>query len=99
MRYGYEKPKLALVSAGPWQGLYAMASAHRDPITGVWVQGAELNAFFILRVQRKPQICHITDRMNIAKQRFTQGLRSAGLGASATALGKGPPSPCLGPAL
>ena len=56
-----------------------MASAEREPITGVWaeppagIQGAEppvgapplkLNALLFLRVQRKLQICPIIDICN-----------------------------------
>ena len=45
---------MALVSAGSWHG--------SDAITGVWGQSLQrLNAFCILLVQRKQQICLITD--------------------------------------
>jgi len=57
-----------------------MACVEREPITGVWggapgrgVRGRsplKLNAFLFLRVQRKLQICPITDICKI--QQITQ---------------------------
>ena len=54
-----------------------MASAKREPITGVWGQnprwgsGGEaplkLNAFLFLHVQRKMQICPIIDICKVSK--------------------------------
>jgi len=43
---------------GPGQGSEAMLSVEREPITAVW----KLNPFSMLHVQRKPQICPITEK-------------------------------------
>ena len=77
-------------SGGPWA----------EPPCGVRGQSPlNLNAFYILLVQRKPQICPITDKMNMAKTTVSHSGSEARGPAQAWALGKSPPHPCLGPAL